>query len=193
MRLKTEKKEHLSCWFNHFIDLNVNRNLGVKTCEIFIKCFQMLVCMLHVINCTHLSYAVHWQLWGTNINCPDPCSTCQNRSNGLSTWHVISNNKVLQYINVILRKCESYVNWVILLIFNVLNRSIIWMLHVIDSTHLSNAHMNASRHQPHINVRNRNQKWVNMLTWTGRLWLAAISRNMKAVTALVAYRWLALC
>ena len=145
MRLKTEKKEHLSCWFNHFIDLNVNRNLGVKTCEIFIKCFQMLVCMLHVINCTHLSYAVHWQLWGTNINCPDPCSTCQNRSNGWTTWHVVSNNKVLQYINVILRNVDHMSVWVILCIFNVLtglwyecfmsltahiSLMLIWMIHI---------------------------------------------------------------
>jgi len=76
--------------------LYVHDHLTIEMREFLVKGLEVLIWILHVINTTNFSYAMHWQLRCTNIDGADTYPTSKNRTNGWTTRHVIANHKVLQ-------------------------------------------------------------------------------------------------
>ena len=81
-------------------NLYVHDNLCIKMREFLVKGLEMLIWILHIINTTHFSYAMHWQLRCANINRANTYTACKDRTNGWTTRHVIAHHKVLHQDNM---------------------------------------------------------------------------------------------
>jgi hypothetical protein len=77
------------------VKLKVNLDLGIQLREFTEECLEMLIRIPYIIHGTHLPDAVHWQLWGSNIDCTDSNATWQYWAYGRTTWHVIPNHEIL--------------------------------------------------------------------------------------------------